>query len=410
MGAPTGWRTPAPLAALNSAPFRTGTTQSCPNPAALAAINSPWALTPAEAIMSERVALVYHPDILALDFGEDHPLRGDRYSDFLALFRSLGLDRDPRFEVVSCGSALLEDLLLVHSIEYIKQVDEVARQGGFLSIDTPINPAVVRGAMLAVGGALEAGRRVVEGLNRHAVCFGGFHHAGRDYGSGFCVFNDVAILARALVRRHGVKRVMIIDTDAHAGDGTQELLASEPEVLKITLHQDPTTIYPGRGFPHQIGEGRGRGFVVNIPLPVGSGLAQYGRCFERIIQPLAQEFAPEVVIRNGGSDPHFADQLTSLDLTAADFRALGAMVRRAALGAPMVDMYGSGYNPAVLPACWMSMLSGTTGIDLKFPAVREGHRSEPSATPGRATQLDLELEATLAELRSHLRPFWTCFS
>lgn len=360
--------------------------------------------------MGGRVALVYHPDILALDFGEGHPLRGDRYSDFLALFRDLGLDRDPRFEVVGCGSALIEDLLLVHSLEYVSEVDEVAGQGGFLSIDTPVNPAVVRGAMLAVGGALEAGRRVAEGLNPHAICFGGFHHAGKDYGSGFCVFNDVAILARCLVRRHNIGRVMIIDTDAHAGDGTQELLASDPEVLKITLHQDPATIYPGRGFPHQIGEGRGRGFVVNLPLPVGSGIAQYERCFEQIVEPLAREFEPRVVIRNGGSDPHFADQLTSLDLTVSDFRALGAMVRRAAGGAPIVDMYGSGYNPAVLPSCWMSMVSGTTGIDLKIPPVREGHRSEPAATPGRATQVDIELEATLAELRGHLRPFWRCFS
>ncbi|MEM2869054.1 MAG: histone deacetylase family protein [Thermoplasmata archaeon] len=360
--------------------------------------------------MRGRVALVYHPDILSLDFGEGHPLRSDRYSDFLALFRELGLDRDPRFEVVGCGPASLEDLLLAHSLEYIKEVDEIASRGGFLSIDTPINPAVVRGAMLAVGGALEAGRRVAGGENPHAITFGGFHHAGRDYGSGFCVFNDVAILALDLLNRKSMKRVMIIDTDAHAGDGTQELLASVPEVLKVTLHQDPTTIYPGRGFPHQIGEGEGKGFTVNIPLPVGSGIAQYERSFEQVVFPLAREFRPKVVIRNGGSDPHFADQLTALDLTVADFRRLGALVRTAAGGAPIVEMYGSGYNPEVLPACWISMISGTTGFDIAVPPVQEGWRRERGLTPGLATQKDIELEATLAELRHHLRPYWKCFS
>jgi acetoin utilization protein AcuC len=359
--------------------------------------------------MPEKVAVVYHPDILSLDFGEGHPLRADRYANFLSLYSRLGLDKDARFEVCGCKPAVDDDLLLVHAPGYIKEVRELAAQGGYLSIDTPVNEAVVKGAYLAVGGALEAGRRVVEGQNKHAVCFGGFHHASIDYGGGFCVFNDVAILARALVRRHGKKRVMIIDTDAHAGDGTQEILAREPEVLMVTMHQDPTTIYPGRGFPHEIGIGKGAGFTVNIPLPLNAGLEEYQRCFQDVINPLAREFGPEIVIRNGGSDPHYADELTQLGLSVEDFRFLGTMVREAAGGAPMVDMYGSGYNPSVLPSCWMTLMSGTTGINIRVPRIHEGLRREVAFTPGLATQTDMEMLGTIGAVKKYLKPYWKCF-
>ena len=359
--------------------------------------------------MAKRVAVVYHPDILSLDMGEGHPLRGDRYSNFLALFSKLGLDKGPDFEVVSCQAASRGDLLLVHTPEYLREVEKAASEHGCLSVDTPVNPAVVRGSLLAVGGALEAGDRVVDGRNDHAVCFGGFHHAGRDYGGGFCVFNDVAILARSLVERHGKRRVMVLDTDAHTGDGTQEILAEDQSVLVVTMQQDPTTIYPGRGFAHEIGTGEGAGSTMNIPLPLNSGIEQYERVFVELVWPIASEFKPEVLIRNGGSDPHYADELTALGLSVADFRRLGEMVRKTRTGAPLVDMYGSGYNPVVLPYCWMSMLAGTSGINIEVPPVREGQRREVAYTPGLATQKDLELGGTIADVKRHLKPYWKCF-
>jgi len=359
--------------------------------------------------MAARATVVYHPDLLSLDFGEGHPLRSDRYSDFLSLFSKLGLDADPRFEKAGCQAASHDDLLLAHSPEYVLEVGKVALRRGSLSIDTPISPEIVQGSMLAVGGALEAGRRVASCESRHVACFGGFHHAGPDYGGGFCVFNDVAILARALVRRHGKRRVMVIDTDAHAGDGTEDVLAQDPSVLVVSMHQDPTTIFPGKCFAQDIGLGEGRGFTANIPLPLMSELDEYQRCFQEIVLPLAREFGPEVVIRNGGSDPHYADELTQLGLSVADFKWLGMMVREAAQGAPLVDMYGSGYNPRVLPSCWMALLSGTSGMNLHVPRMDEGRRPEIAVTPGLATQRDFEILGTIAEVKKNLKPYWKCF-
>jgi acetoin utilization protein AcuC len=359
--------------------------------------------------MAARVAVVFHPDLLSLDFGEGHPLRSDRYSNFLSLFSRLGLDSDPRFEKAGCAPATRDDLLLAHSADYLSEVERIAEERGHLTMDTPLSPDIVRGSMLAVGGALEAGRRVADGSSRHVLCFGGFHHAGEDYGGGFCVFNDVAVLARSLVRRHGRKRVMVIDTDAHAGDGTEDIFASDPSVLVVSMHQDPTTIFPGKCFAHEIGNGAGRGFTANIPLPLMSELDEYQRVFQEIVLPLSREFRPEVLIRNGGSDPHYADELTQLGLCVADFKWLGAMVREAAQGAPLVDMYGSGYNPKVLPSCWMAMLSGTSGINIQVPRIDEGRRPEIAVTPGLATQKDLELSGTLLEVRNSLKPYWKCF-
>jgi acetoin utilization protein AcuC len=359
--------------------------------------------------MAARVTVVYSPDLLSLDFGEGHPLRSDRYANFLSLFARLGLDADQRFEKAGCQAASHDDLLLAHTPGYVLEVGKVAQRRGHLTMDTPLSPEIVQGSMLAVGGALEAGRRVVSGESRHVMCFGGFHHAGPDYGGGFCVFNDVAILARALVQRHGKKRVMVIDTDAHAADGTEDILAADPSVLVISMHQDPTTIFPGKCFAADIGSGEGRGFTVNIPLPLMSELDEYQRVFQEIVLPLAREFRPEVVIRNGGSDPHFADELTQLGLGVADFKCLGMMVHEAALGAPLVDMYGSGYNPNVLPSCWMSLLSGTSGMNLHVPKIDEGRRPEIAVTPGLATQKDFELLGTIADVKKNLKPYWKCF-
>lgn len=356
-----------------------------------------------------RATVVYHPDLLALDFGEGHPLRSDRYSNFLTLFSKLGLDKDVRFQTVGCQPATPEDLLLAHTPEYLSEVARVAKAHGSLSIDTPVDPAVVRGSMLAVGGALEAGHLVVDGGKRHVVCFGGFHHAGPDYGAGFCVFNDVAVLARALVKRHGRTRVMVLDTDAHAGDGTEDILAADPNVLVVSIHQDPATLFPGKGFPHEIGQGDGKGFTVNVPLPIDAGLDEYQRCFQEIVNPLAREFKPEVLIRNGGSDPHYADELTHLGLSVGDFKWLGTMVREAAGGAPIIDMYGSGYNPNVLPYCWMALMSGTTGVNIAIPKIDEGRRRELAITPGLATQKDFEILGTIAEVKKNLKPYWKCF-
>ncbi len=144
-------------------------------------------------------------------------------------------------------------------------------------------PQILEAALLIIGGAIEAGKAIYEKRVGRAVALGcGYHHAGRDY---------------------GLRRALILDYDMHFGNETSDIYYSDPDVLYISLHQDPRTIYPGTGFVEQIGTGAGEGYNVNIPLPRGTGDKTYLYALRETFVPLAEEFEPELIIANGGSDP-----------------------------------------------------------------------------------------------------------
>jgi acetoin utilization protein AcuC len=207
-----------------------------------------------------------------------------------------------------------------------------------------------------------------------------------------------------LLEKHKLERVLILDTDAHAGNGTSDYFYSEPRVLFIDIHQDPHTLYPGTGFASQIGEGAGEGRTVNIPLAPGSGDASYRLVFEEIIEPLAKEFQPQIIVRNGGSDPHFNDELTSLGLTTAGFRMIGERVRRIATicGGREIDLIASGYNRDVLPRAWLALLSGVAGWEIPLALERV---PAPLQTDSRLP----DTRRLVNEIKGLLKPYWKCF-
>jgi acetoin utilization protein AcuC len=228
------------------------------------------------------------------------------------------------------------------------------------------------------------------------------HHAKPGWGEGFCIYNDVAFAGKYLVERMGLERVLILDTDAHAGNGTAEYFYRDPRVLFIDIHQDPMTIYPGTGFIHQIGEEQGKGYTINLPMPPHAGDPCYRFVFEEIILPVTREFKPQMIVRNGGSDPHFADALTRLGLSLDGLRMVGQYVRQmaACCGGKAVDMIGSGYNLEVLPYAWSALLSGLAD----FPIPLE----ERTALPGylqEDSQMD-ETKKLTGQLKKILRPYW----
>ena len=184
---------------------------------------------------------------------------------------------------------------------------------------------------------------------------GGMHHAKQRFGEGFCIYNDVAFAAFYLIEQYKLDRLLVLDTDAHAGNGTAEYFRSNPKVLFVDIHQDPRTIYPGTGFVQDIGADAAKGFTVNIPLPVHAGNDSYLAAFDEIILPLTREFKPQIIIRNGGSDPHFDDGLTYLGMTIAGFKVMGDKVREMAevCQGKQIDLIASGYNKNVLPYAWL---------------------------------------------------------
>jgi len=152
-------------------------------------------------------------------------------------------------------------------------------------------------ARLVIGQAKLAADLVQSGQFNMVVSLGGgLHHARRGYGEGFCLYNDVAFCATYLLEEYNLERILILDTDAHAGNGTSEYFYSSPQVLFIDLHQDPRTLYPGTGFAPDTGIGEGKGFTVNVPMPVYAGNDSYRLVFDEIVGPLAEEFKPQIII------------------------------------------------------------------------------------------------------------------
>jgi acetoin utilization protein AcuC len=365
------------------------------------------------------IAVLYQEALKEYDFGSGHPFHGDRYSNFMHFFTQR-LPPDSLYKILAAPPASTEDLSLICDQDYIDFVREYFHAMAFgwigyyenvaryLSVDNkPIgNPGEIeKAARLIVGQAKMAADLVQSGEYQKVISVGGgMHHAKQRFGEGFCIYNDVAFTALYLIEKYKLERVLVLDTDAHAGNGTAEYLRSNPKVLFIDVHQDPQTIYPGTGFVPDIGADPAKGLTINIPMPVHAGNASYLMAFNEIILPVTREYKPQIIIRAGGSDPHFNDGLTYLGMTVAGFRLMGDKVREMTevCGGRQIDLIASGYNPKVLPYGWLSLLSGIAN----WPVTVE----EPVNVPPQFEQ-DVVVPATeamLDEVRRYHKPFWKC--
>lgn len=353
-----------------------------------------------------KSGIIYHEKFRQYDLGPGHPFRGSRFADVRLFLKEKGLDNSPDVVFSKPEMATWEDLVKVHERSYVDLIFRLAKKGVPYDLETPVSEEILEALMYIIGGAVKAGKSIYEGRVERAVNLGGgFHHAGRNYGGGFCIFNDVAILSERLRREYGVKRILILDFDVHFGNGTSDIFYSDPGVLYISLHQDPRTIFPGTGFIEQVGSGEGEGYNVNVPLPPRTGEAAYLFALKEIFVPLAEEFEPEVVIANGGSDAHFADSLGRLGLTVNGFFQLSRMLREASeriCGGRAVLLLGSGYNPKVLPYCWYALVMGVLGSEALG-------MKDPYPPPGDAWENRERVEDVLTRLRKVLSRYWKCF-
>ncbi|MFH1382934.1 MAG: histone deacetylase [Chloroflexota bacterium] len=369
---------------------------------------------------SNVFALLFREELREYDFGPGHPFRGSRY-ETIRRFLQERLPPDGNYEAVKAEPATDDDLRLICDQTYIEFTKEFYRAanlgltlpGSFSRFQSGDNLPSGRpgkleeAARLVVGQAKTACDLVQKGDFKKAVSLGGgLHHAKRVYGEGFCLYNDVAFCGRYLLQQHHLERILILDTDAHAGNGTCEYFYDEPRVLFIDLHQDPRTLYPGTGFAHETGSGKGKGFTINIPLPPYAGEDSYRLAFEEIVEPVTQEFRPEIIVRNGGSDPHFADGLTNLGLTVKGFRMIGEKVREMSriCDEKVIDLIASGYNEKVLPDAWLTLITGLNGIEFDI--------KEPEPVPPKFAR-DPSLAATrqvIAEVKRQLKDYWKCLA
>jgi acetoin utilization deacetylase AcuC-like enzyme len=253
-----------------------------------------------------------------------HPERPERLKAVAAAIAS----RAEPLERLEPRAATPDEILRIHDRDHLDLVDEAARQAPVrLDADTYLATESALIAKLAAGGSIDLALAVARGEARGglAAVRPPGHHAEADRAMGFCVFNNAAIATRAVQREAGVERVLLLDWDVHHGNGSQHSFEEDPSVLYFSTHQFP--YYPGTGDFGEAGRGAGLGATVNVPLPAGSGDAEYLGALSRILVPVARGFRPDMIVLSCGFDAHRDDPLAQMQVSADGFGAMAATVR-----------------------------------------------------------------------------------
>lgn len=321
-----------------------------------------------------------------------HPERPERLEAILE-----ALDEDPveGLDWITPEPAPKELIARVHTADHIGYLESYRGKSGWLNLDTTaVSEGSLPAAELAVGAAVEAVRTVWEGTHRRsfALVRPPGHHAYADRPTGFCLYNNVAIAARYALDELGAERVLIVDTDAHHGNGTQDIVESEPRIMQFDVHAAPP-IYPGTGPLTDTGKGDSVGTVVNVPLPAESGSTVWLEALEEILRPAARRFRPDVIIVSAGYDAHPADLLMNVD--EEGYAAMTAVLCDLAdelCGGRIAFVLEGGYREA-LSVCVRAVLDVLAG-----GPVPEIERDPDD--PGRAA---LQLAATFHNRPIHVR-------
>jgi acetoin utilization deacetylase AcuC-like enzyme len=291
----------------------------------------------------ERIAVVEDPRYADHRTPAGHPERPER----LEAVRRAIAEREDRLCRLEPRPGSDEEILRIHERGHLALVAEAARRApARLDPDTFASAESLDVARLAVGGTVEAARAVARGEATSALAAvrPPGHHAEAARAMGFCLFNNVAIAARALQREDGLERLLILDWDVHHGNGTQHSFENDPSVLYLSTHQFP--YYPGTGDFSEAGRGPGEGATLNVPMPPGCGDDEYLGTFQRIVVPAVQAFRPEMILVSCGFDAHRDDPLAAMELSGAGYGALTSVVRALAedlCGGRLVFVLEGGY-------------------------------------------------------------------
>jgi len=304
------------------------------------------------------------PACMAHDPREHSPGHPDTPERLIVLEQALA-ERDwLGWERRAAPRASEAELELVHTASHVGRIRELCEAGGGeIDQDTFVGRPSWLAALHAAGGAREMTRALLAGEAEVAFCGvrPSGHHAESGRAMGFCLFNNVAVAAAAAIAEHGLERVLIVDWDVHHGNGTEEIFAGRSDVLFASLHQSP--LYPGTGPLEDAGEGPGEGYTINLPVPPGTGEAEWMELFDRVLLVAADAYAPELVLVSAGFDAHAADPLAGCRLRTETFSIMAGrlleLTREA--GVPLGLVLEGGYNREVLAECVCAILPVLAG-------------------------------------------------
>lgn len=324
----------------------------------------------AEPLPPPAPAYLYSEELLRFDYGPAHPLRVWRLGLAHELIKLVGLD----LPATPIRPATLDQMAKFHDRRYLEVLAELS-QGqtseehqlayGLGMEDNPVFPGLYDLASLSAGGTLMACDLVAE--TGHPAAFsmsGGMHHAMAGRASGFCYVNDLAVGIKRLVELG--KRVAYIDIDAHHGDGVQWAFYDSTQVLTISLHQHPATLFPGTGSVEEMGRGAARGYSVNIPLWPDTDDDIYLQCFESIVPPVIEAFQPDYIVTQLGVDTFLTDPLANLNLTTRGFGETLKMMRQMAAG-KWIAVGGGGYHVVNVARGWTLAWAVIRGLEETLP-------------------------------------------
>jgi len=319
----------------------------------------------------------------------DHPEHPGRLSAIRSRLEADGLAG--RCHRIPAREATDEELERIHTPEHVAAIDATARSP-FLQLDpdTYTNRYSALAARLAAGGLVDLAAAIAEGRleNGFALLRPPGHHAEADQAMGFCLFNNIAVAARAAQASPSARRILIVDWDLHHGNGTQHSFWKDPTVLYFSTHQFP--FYPGTGAVGELGAGEGEGFTINVPFPAGCGDPEYLSAFDRILMPIAARFEPDLVLVSSGFDAAEGDPLGAMRLSSAGYAAMASRLKRLAGGRVALALEG-GYDLEAISAAASACLRTLLG-DPPAP--------EPGGNPSAEATSVLDAVARAA------RPFW----
>ena len=316
-----------------------------------------------------KAAFIYSRELEKFRYPPEHPFNTDRAQKTRQIAEAMGLLSGENISEVAPRPADRLVLKKFHSARYLQalRIASKARwQPEALSMglgtgDCPVFLGLYDYAVLASGGTLVAAKMILKGSADAAFNpSGGYHHAGPERASGFCYINDVALACMVLAEAG--KRVLYLDVDVHHGDGVAYAFYDRADVMTISFHQDPRTLFPGTGFVHEIGKGQGKGYCVNVPLPMGTYDEAYMEAFMKIAVPLIGVYEPDVIVFELGADALADDPLANLRLTNNVYVEIIRDLLH--FGRPILMTGGGGYNVGNTVRAWVLAWSVLCGGDV----------------------------------------------